>query len=461
MTPLACAHPDATVPRTFEVEPRSTTPLADEAMSEAARSSPHASSILRSLTDEVGPRLAGSQADKAAVAWALRTMRDLGLASVHPEPVVVPHWERGAESGAIISPFSQRLALTALGGSIGTPGLEAEVVEVDSLLALERRRKTEIAGKIVFIPTKVRPLRDGSDYGRAVMNRSNGAAAAAKLGAVGYLVESVGSDHTRLPHTGSMHPAEIPAAALAVPDAELLHRILATGKTVRLQVSLGAHALPDAESANVIGEVRGGDLSNELVLLAAHLDSWDLGTGALDDGAGCAIVLEAARLLASVGRQPRRTVRVTLFANEEHGLSGSHAYAKAHGDEVERHVLGIEADMGAGSVYRARVLGGPGARPTFMALVNHLRPLGITPSFDDAHGGADLGDLRSLGMPVLDLSQDATSYFDHHHSANDTLDKVDPSALEQAALAFALAAWAAADDNATFGRIPDPKRVPN
>lgn len=238
----------------------------------------------------------------------------------------------------------------------------------------------------------------------------------------------------------------------------MLHRLLAEGKRVRVRLTLGARSLPDAEGANVVGDVEGSAAPGEIVLLGAHLDSWDLGRGAIDDGAGCAIVMEAGRHLARLARHPRRTVRVVLFANEENGLRGARAYAAAHAAELRSHVLALEADLGAGRVYEARFLGPAAAVPAFQAVAAAVAPLGALASDKDAHGGADVSPLMAAGVPVIDLRQDASTYFDFHHTANDTLERVNKADINQAAAAFAAAAYAAADSTADFGRIPEEKR---
>lgn len=419
---------------------------------------------VRSLTDEAGPRLSGSPGGKVAVEWAVRTLKAAGLTNVHAEPVAVPHWDRGEEHAALVEPAPQPLAITTLGGSVGTPpgGLEAEVIEFLSLEAMERADPATLRGKIVFIYVQMERTPDGSGYGRAVTPRSRGPARAAKLGAAALVIRSVGTDDLRFPHTGATRYADdapkIPAAALAAPDADVLHRLLSAGKRVTMRLDLGARALPDAEGANVIGDIEGSAAPREVVLLGAHLDSWDLGRGALDDGAGCAIIIEAARQIGHLPRRPRRTLRVVLFANEENGLRGAFAYAKAHEAEIPSHVLAMEADLGDGHVREARFLGPPSAAPLFQGVAAGLSPLGVTASLDDAHGGADLIPLVSAGVPVIDLAQDATTYFDVHHTANDTMERVRKGELDRAAAAFAAAAFAAADGSGEWGRVPEGKR---
>jgi carboxypeptidase Q len=427
-------------------------------------SSSQAFSIVRSLCDEVGPRLAGSAGDRAAVAWAMKTMPTLGPSNVHAEKVQVIPWARGEARAEIVAPLArpQPLVVAALGGSVGTPprGIEADVVEAASWQDLEKLGADAIRGKIVFLDPIMRRARDGSGYGEAVRSRSVGAREAAKLGAVALLLRSIGTDHDRVAHTGAKakDDHEIPAAALSVPDAELLHRVLSEKKTARVRLVLGSRTLPDVESANVIGEVPGRERPGEVVLLGAHLDSWDLGTGAIDDGAGVAIVLEAGRLIAAMPQKPRRTVRIVLFANEEHGLHGAKEYARVHAGEAASHVVAMEADFGADAVYAVRWLGDPATRERFVDLARLMEPLGIERQDSNGSGGADVSPLLAAGVPVLDLRQDGTRYFDFHHTANDTVDKIDPGVLSQAAASFATAAWGAAEMDGDFGRVPEAMR---
>jgi Zn-dependent M28 family amino/carboxypeptidase len=389
-------------------------------------------------------------------------MPTLGLKRVHAERVTVRPWERGVETASIVAPVRQPLEITALGGSTATreAGIEADVVEADSIASLDKLGRAAVEGKIVFLNTPMRRTRDGAGYGEAVVSRFAGAHHAQALGAKAVVIRSIGTDSNRLPHTGgkSKDEHEIPAGALSIPDADLLHRVLAAHGTARLHLTLTPRVLPETETANVMGDVLGRDLPDEMVLLGAHLDSWDLGTGALDDGAGCAIVLEAARLIAGLPQPPRRTIRVVLFANEEYGRAGAKGYAKAHEIEAARTVAAMEADVGGDRVYEVAYLGGEEGRGRFNELAAYLRPLGVEPGEGDAHSGADVGTLRVLGVPILELRQDASRYFDVHHTANDTLDKVDPDAIAQAAAAFATAAWTAAEGDTAFGRIPPEKR---
>ncbi|HEX4963535.1 MAG TPA: M20/M25/M40 family metallo-hydrolase [Thermoanaerobaculia bacterium] len=417
--------------------------------------------IVRSLTVEVGPRPAGSKAHDAAVAWGVSKLKELGFSNVHAEKAMVPHWVRGEESGEIVAPYPQPVHLAALGGSVGTPdgGIEAPVIAVPSLDALDEVTKldpAQVKGKIVFYDVHMERTRDASGYGKAVRVRGAGASRAAKLGAVAVLIRSIGTDHNRTPHTGAMDyqdgVAQIPAAALSVPDAELLAAQVATGKPVTFRLKLGAHRLPEVETASVVGDIPGREKPEEIVLLGAHLDSWDLGTGAIDDGAGIAIVTEAARLIGQLPQKPRRTVRVVFYANEEFGTSGAKAYAEAHKAELSHHVLATEADLGAGRVWRIASRVDPAALPIVADLA---RLLEVEQGKNDSGGGADLGPLSPAHVPVVALAQDATAYFDYHHTANDTLDKIDPKDLDQNVASWAAVAYVAAEMPGDFGRAPE------
>lgn len=423
--------------------------------------------LVRSLTLETGPRLAGSPGDRAGVEWGVRTLKELGFQNVRAEKVTVPHWQRGDESGEILSPWPQPMVLTALGGSVGTPegGVEAEVVQVPDVAALEEMDPARVKGKIVFINKRMRRARDGSGYGEAVAGRGRGPSLAGRLGAAALLIRSVGTDNNRTPHTGATRYEEglprIPAAALSNPDADILEEQITragqSGKPVVFRLELGARYLPDAESANVIGEIPGRERPEEIVLLGCHLDSWDLGTGAVDDGAGCAVMIEAARRIGELPQRPRRTVRVVLFANEEFGLSGARAYAEKHAADLPRHILAGESDFGAGRVWRADSRVAPESLPLFDEIAKLLAPIGVERGDNDSGGGADLSPMAPARVPLAGLVQDGTHYFDWHHTANDTLDKIDPRDLDQNVAAWAAVAYAVAEMPGNFGRAPEPR----
>ena len=416
--------------------------------------------IVRSLTTEVGPRFAGTPGDRAAVEWAVRTMKEIGLQNVRTEPVQVPRWVRGQESGEILAPWPQPMFLTALGGSVGTEegGLEAEVVMVSSLEDLAERADEEIAGKILFINQRMVRHQDGSSYGQTGIIRRSGPARAAERGAVGVLIRSLGTGTHRFPHTGATRYEDefpkIPAAALAIPDANLLEEQMRSGLPVRFRLVLGAKRLDDVLSANVIGEVVGREIPEEIVLLGAHLDSWDKGTGAIDDGTGVAIMLEVARMILEMPEPPKRTIRVVLFANEEFGLSGARAYPKEREEEIDRHVLAMEADLGPGRVWRYRARIEEASVEDAKQLIRFLAPMGVTWSDNTAGGGADLIPLRVMGVPVIDLRPDATYYFDYHHTDDDTLEKVDPADLAQNVASYAVVTYWAAEREGAFQRLP-------
>jgi carboxypeptidase Q len=436
------------------------------ALRDAALKGTGASNLARSLATEVGPRLAGSTGDPLAVAWAVRTLKALGFSNVHTEKVMVPHWDRGAESAEVTAPYPQRLAVAALGGSVGTPegGLEAPVVAADSLAALDRLDPAKVKGKIVFVDVRMKRARGIEGYAAAVPVRAAAASHAARLGASAVVIRSIGTDDNRLPHTGALRYEQgqprIPAAALSAPDADLLAAEIASGKPVTLRLKLGARELPEAESANVIGEITGSEKPGEIVLLGCHLDSWDLGQGALDDGTGCAIVIEAARRLGELAPHARRTVRVVLFANEEFGLSGARAYAEAHKQELDRHVMAAESDLGSGRPWRLSTHIDMASYGWVREISRLIFPLGVAAGDNLAEGGADLSVLLPARVPMMELDQDATVYFDYHHTANDTMDKIVPRDLDYNVADWVVMAYVAADIPGDFGRapLPDPAR---
>jgi carboxypeptidase Q len=434
-----------------------------EALREKAFAGSQAARWVEELADHVGPRMTGSPGDPAAVSWALAILQAQGFANVHAEKVVSHVWKRGIETGEVTAPFPQKLVLTALGGSVATPagGIEAEVIELDSLAALDALGEAA-RGKIVFFNKKMERSADGSGYSRAVDVRTNGAARAAKHGAVGVLIRSIGTDHNRTPHTGATQYEEgvprIPTAALSIPDAELLERLVRERKPVRVRFTLTCHDDPDAETANVIGEISGGGKPEEIVLLGAHLDSWDLGTGAIDDGAGCGIVIEAARLIGQLPRRPRRTVRVVLYANEESGLAGGHAYLRAHEAEITRHAAALEADSGTDSPTAFSWNAGLAAEPLIREIAAILAPTGAGQAIGGGSGGADTGPLRAAGVPVFAIRQDSSRYFDYHHTADDTFDKITPASLDRVVAAVAAFAYVAAEIPRPFERIPPEGR---
>lgn len=418
-----------------------------------------AMSLAQSLADDVGPRPAGSEGAARAVAWAVAQMKAIGLRNVHTEPVMVPHWVRGEATAALVTPAPQQLVLTALGPSVPTPkgGLTAEVVEVwsfDQLAALGDRAR----GKIVLFNHHMKASDDFHPYGQAVTLRVHGAVAAARVGAVAMLVRSAGSGEMRLPHAGSVRyeagVTKIPAAALTAEDTDLIHRQLQKGP-VKLHLELTSHQEPDVESANVVGEVPGHGRPGELVLLGAHLDSWDLATGATDDAAGCGIVMDAAQLIAHVGHTPKRTVRVVLFMNEEMGMSGALAYAERHKSELGRHVAALEVDSGAGRPEGFGALGGPKAVALLREITAPLVTLGAAEVKAAEGAGTDLEPLLGQ-VPAIDIHQNLTAYFDWHHTPADTVDKIDPFDIALNSAAVAVVAYGLADAPQKLPMSPPP-----
>lgn len=421
--------------------------------------------ILAHLTDRIGHRLSGSAGAAAAVAWTAERLRADGL-EVRLEPVMVPRWVRGDETAAVTSPAPQELVVTALGMSVPTPpgGLEAEVVVADGLDALPQIAD-RARGRIVLFNQAMEAGNPARGYGTVVAQRSRGASAAARLGAVAVLVRSVGTLSARLPHTGGVDYGDgaprIPAAALAAEDADLLARLASRGP-VRVRLLLTCRQEPDVESANVVADLRGRERPEEIVLVGAHLDSWDLGTGAHDDGAGVAMVMDALRLLKAHGLVPRRTIRGVLFMNEENGLRGGRGYAAAHAAELSRHVAAVETDSGGFEPrgFGARV--GEGGLERLRALLPFLSAVGATRITAAASGGADIDPMRPAGVPLLGLQVDGARYFDWHHTPADTLDKVDPNHLARSTAALALLAYALAEDPVPLPRpTPDPSPGPS
>jgi Zn-dependent M28 family amino/carboxypeptidase len=441
-------------------------PLGEAALAEAralrerALADDTAYELTRSLTTEVGPRLAGSPGDARAVTWSVEKLKALGFSNVRAEPVTVPRWIRGEARAEITAPWPQTLAVAALGGSIATPaeGIEAEVVPVTTLDELKAQPRERIAGRIVFFTARMERSRDGSGYGKTVPPRGSGAAEAAKLGAVAMVMRPAGTSTSRTPHTGAQRYADgippIPAFALSNPDADMLEQQLASGQPVRLKLGNTSRWDGEAQSANVIGEIPGRSHKHEVIVLGAHLDSWDLGTGAHDDATGVGIITAAVKLIAESKLRPKRTIRVVFYANEEFGLSGAKAYAAKYQGAIDQHVLGLESDLGAFRPYGLTARVAPDKLPLVRTIQTVLEPLGVAYLGTEASGGADVGQLRPLGMPVMDLKTDAEPYFDLHHTANDTFDKVDPLLVRQNVAAFAVIAYLAAEAEGGFGRLP-------
>ncbi|HWX65222.1 MAG TPA: M20/M25/M40 family metallo-hydrolase [Rhodanobacter sp.] len=415
--------------------------------------------IVESLTTEIGPRLAGSDADQRARDWAVAKFKALGYDKVYTEAVTYPLWVRRSEHAAIVAPFAQPLVLTALGYSPGTPkgGLTAQVVKFDSLDALKAADPASVKGKIVYIGYRMQRTKDGHDYGMGSAVRTGGPVLAQTKGAAGFLLRSAGTDaDQRIAHTGVTgfrDPAKtIPAAALSNPDADQLERVLAYGKPVTLKLDLDCGVTGEYTGANVIGEITGKKYPDQVVAIGGHLDSWDPGTGAIDDGAGVAIAMAAGKLIHDLPQRPDRTIRVIAFANEEMGLWGGRAYADKHAGEVAKFQLGTESDFGAGPVWRMSASVKPTARDAIGQIANVLAPIGV--AYDAKHpggGGSDLSQMHGKGMAALTLTQDGTHYFDWHHTPNDTLDKINPKELAQNVAVYAAFSYMAAQADGDFG----------
>lgn len=414
---------------------------------------------VEALTTEVGPRLAGSEGEARARAWAVTTLTNLGFSNVRVEPFDVPYWNRGTESLTIVAPFPQALQITALGGSVPTPagGVEAPIVRFDTLADLEAAPMGSLNGKIAFVDEYMTRTQDGSGYGVAVRKRSGAANAAGARGAVAAVIRSVGTDHRRFPHTGQMSYADgvrqIPIAALSAPDADQLARALQRGP-VRVHLVLETDPLSGtlAPSGNVIGEIEGQ--TDEIIVLGAHLDSWDLGTGAVDDGAGVGIVIAAAKLLDELPGRPKRTIRVVLFGSEEVGLVGAKAYAAQHAGELDAHIIAAESDFGARKIWKFETRFGEDNLHKAKLIGQHLLPLGVGPGGNTARGGPDLGPLRQAGVPVVTLRQNGWDYFDLHHTSDDTFDKIDPDEMAQNVAVYAVFAYLASELEGGFRAEP-------
>ena len=398
--------------------------------------------IAEGLTTEVGQRLAATDAEARAREWALKRLTAMGFANVHVEPFTMPVWTRGAESAEIVSPFPQRMAITALGYSGSTPpqGVTGEVVYFESLDALRAAPDAAVRGKIVFIDHHMMPAQDGSGYGQFGAPRRQGPTVASLKGALAIVIRSIGTDHHRNPHTGVQYFTDgarpIPAGALSIPDAEQLVRILKRGQPVTMRLTLVSQKIQGGHSGNVIAEVRGRDPKAPILLVGGHLDSWDLGTGAIDDASGVAIVTAAAKHIMDAGR-PLRTIRIVWFGAEEPGGFGGAAYAKVHG--TERYAIAGESDFGADRVWRFSSQLMKSDPAAYARLTAALAPLGITKNDKGEADGTDVEATIAAGAPWISLNQDGTRYFDWHHTPDDTLDKIDPAQLRQN-----VAAWTAA-----------------
>jgi carboxypeptidase Q len=407
------------------------------------------------LCDRIGNRLSGSVGLEKAIAWAAAQMKADGLVNVATPPVKVPHWVRGAESAALLEPVAKPLTMLGLGGSIATPkkGITAEVLTVSSFDELEKKGRDAVQGKIVLFNVPY------EGYGRTVAYRASGPSRAARLGALAVLVRSVTPVSLQSPHTGALEynpgASKIPAAAVTIEDATMIQRLTDAGNIVKVHLEMEGHMLPDADSANVIGEIRGSEKPEEVVVMGGHIDSWDVGAGAQDDGSGIITALEAAHLIVQLGLHPRRTLRVVFWTNEENGGAGGLAYREWVGDQISNHVAAIEMDGGAEKPSGFGITG----RGDTQALLGKMRDIGKlleridAGSIQPGGGGADIAPLMKDGVPGLAVRTVGTHYFDWHHSQADTADKVKPEDLRANIAAMAVMAFILAD-------MPDTLRQP-
>jgi hypothetical protein len=427
---------------------------------QAALASDYAYRQVAYLSNNIGPRLSGSPQAARAVEYVAAEMRRLGL-EVQLEKLMVPHWVRGIETGDLVEfpgqapDTTQKIVLTALGGSVATPaqGLTAEVVVVNNFDELQALGREKVAGRIVLfnVPFDRRMAEQGfggEAYGQAVAYRGGGPSAASRLGAVAALIRSVGGAEYRLPHTGATRYAkdapEIPAAAVTAEDAALLAHLTKGGK-VRMRLTLTPQRLPDAPSYNVIADLKGTEHPEQIIIVSGHLDSWDLGTGAIDDAAGVAVAMQTAQLLKQLKLRPKRTIRVIAWMNEENGLVGGRTYAKDYAAEIANHVAAIESDRGAGHPLGFEVKAKEEVLPLLAAVSKVLQSsgAGLLKLTDDTE--ADISPLGAAGVPSFGLWQDTRTYFNYHHTAADTLDKIEPNELAENAAAMAVLAYALAN----------------
>lgn len=421
--------------------------------------------VVHELTTRIGPRPAGSDAEHTAAQWAAAKLKSYGFGNVRIESFPMTAWVRGEEHAEIIAPHLQPMAAIALGGSPGTPpqGVEGEVALFDSYEALLQAAPHALDGKIAMINQRMQRTRDGAGYGAALKGRNFGPTEAASRGAIAFIIRSLGTDNHRFPHAGYaryLHDTvPIPSFAVSVPDADQIERLTALGEKVRIRLRSSAHYIRDARSQNVIGEISGRSRPDEVILLGAHLDSWDQGTGAIDDGAGVAIVTAAAKLIGDLPRHPMRTIRVVLYGSEEvtqpnDGGTGGEAYRDAQAKAISKHKLAMESDFGTARIYAAAFWPGLADSDFGKAAMQVLSPIGIERSPEPAkRGGSDVQPLVEAGVPTIALRQDGTDYFDIHHTQDDTLDKIDRKALDQNVAAWSAVAWLAAETDLDFRKL--------
>lgn len=438
-----------------------------QALRDAALQDPTAYDYVERLTTEIGPRLAGTADEARAREWSLKALQDLGFAkrNIRVEPFDMQTWVRGQETAAIVAPYPQPLIITALGrsGSTGDVPLIGEVVVFETIDGVEQLPAGALAGKIAYVGHAMGKTQDGSSYSYFGKTRFEGPSIAASKGAVGIMIRSIGTHSHRLPHTGGTNwedgQARIPAVALSPPDADQIERIAARGKAIEVSMTVTPRVLGTTRSANIVVDLPGTDLADEIIITGGHLDSWDLGTGAIDDGAGVAITTAALNLIRKTGKRPRRTIRLIHWGAEEVGLLGAKAYASAHADTLDKHMLGSESDFGAERIYAINADVSEQSQVVVDAMLELLAPLGVGTGVKN-YGGSSGPDLSPLnddaGLPRFRLAQDGRDYFDLHHTPDDTLDKIDPAALRQNVAAYAVFLWLAANTDVNFRKQDTP-----
>ncbi len=458
-TPSEASHSNASPsPTPIVFSPQT---LADlKRLQQAALNSEYAYRQVAHLANNIGPRLSGSAQAAKAVEYVANELKAIGC-EVQLEKVMVPHWVRGEETAALIEfpgqarNTTQKIVLCALGGSVATPpeGIEADVVAVRNFDELKSMPRDKVAGKIVlfnypFDKQMAAEGRGGEAYGEAVVYRSNGPSAAARQGAVACLIRSVGGADYRLPHTGMTDYAKdapkIPAGAVTAEDADLIANLVPQGP-VKMKLVLTPKTLPDIESANVIADIKGSEHPEQVVIVSGHLDSWDLGTGAIDDGAGVAVSMETANLIQKLRLKPKRTIRVIAWMNEENGEAGSKQYAKDHEKEIQNHFAAMETDGGAGHPIGVNIKANPEVKKMFAPVANILQESGAGILDLVEHCGADIEPLEKAGVPAFSPIQDNRFYFNYHHTAADTLDKIVPKELAENSAVVAVVAYALAN----------------
>ena len=461
-SPTASASPSAT-PIVFSEQT-----LADlKRLRQVALASDYAFKQVAHLANNIGPRLSGSIQAAEAVEYVASEMKRIGC-KVQLEKVMVPHWVRGIETGELTQfpaqagGTTQKIVLCALGGSVATPpaGIDADVVSVRDFDELKSFPREKVSGKIVlfnhaFDKQMAAQGRGGDAYGQAVVYRSDGPVAAAKLGAVACLIRSVGGGEYRIPHTGQTNYKDgvpkIPAAAVTAEDADLITDLAAQGPT-RMHLVLTPQTLPEVESANVIADFEGSEHPEQVVIVSGHLDSWDLGTGAIDDGAGVAVAMETAHLIQQLHLKPKRTIRMIAWMNEENGSRGSKQYEKDHGGEFGNHFAVNETDLGAGHPVGLNLRTKPEVKKMFEPVAKILEEIGAGTLTLAEHVGADTDPIEKAGVPAFSPMQDSRFYFNYHHTASDTLDKIVPRELQENAAVVAVAAYAFANAEQSLPR---------